>query len=108
MSDSRIYQKARISILYSDGSKPDLDLPCQVRFEGGRIVIGYDYEGGTETYMGHELSSGHYRAACLEIKCAAMIHHLPDSRWIDMRWETEGGNWGTGTINLGQRWIPQT
>lgn len=81
-----IWKNSRFDTFYYD-DEADCNEPCEVRIDGGRIVVSYESDGDQIVYSGNERGTGHYELTAPQANGRATLHMFEESRVLEGWWE---------------------
>ena len=84
--------------LYEDGGERQ-DVPCEVRIQGGELILSCKGDHGPVIYRGTEEGEGHYRLAAPSVAGRGTLHRVLGEDLLEGSW-TEGGHSGMWRIQL--------
>ena len=93
-----IWRNSTMECLYEEGSARQ-DAPCQVRIQGGELILSYESEAGHVIYRGTEEGDGHYRLTAPSVAGRGTLHRVPGDDLLEGSW-TEAGYSGMWRIQL--------
>jgi hypothetical protein len=95
-----IWKHSTMENYYASGDEK-IDLHCEVRIDGEKIVVSYDDDDGPSVYEGSQTAPGHFSLALPRKKGRATLHRAPDSDFLEGHW-IEAGYQGMWRIQLSE------
>ena len=81
-----LYPKSSMEMFSANGQWSH---PCEVRIDGGKIVVSYDSDGARILYEGPEVEPGHFELVAKGVAGKATLHRFAEDVVLDGWWLEE-------------------